>query len=113
MWFGRGDWARRSARKRPTQPPPAIMMGKAALLGDSFAMAIVVVWLSWGLSDGLILVCNVRAESNSAMDHVWDYKFRASEADTEIMGLCKALCGHTADVGVGCGEPAVVVQPQA
>jgi hypothetical protein len=42
MGFGKGDWARRSARKRPTQPPPAITTGRAALLGDSFAMAMVV-----------------------------------------------------------------------
>lgn len=30
-----------------------------------------------------------------------------------IVDLGKAECGHAADAGVGCGEPAVVVQPQA
>jgi hypothetical protein len=46
-----------------------------------------------------------------AMDHVWDFKCRAPEADTEIMDLCKASCGHAADAGVGCGEPTYLVLP--
>lgn len=72
-----------------------------------------VVWLSWSISDGLLLMWNVSAMGNFVMGHVWNYKCRALEADAEIMDLCKASCGHTADAGVGCGEPAVVVQPQA
>lgn len=50
---------------------------------------------------------------DSVMGHVRDFKCRAPGTDTEIMGLCKAECGHAADAGVGCGEPAGVVQPQA
>lgn len=50
---------------------------------------------------------------DSVMDHDWDFKCRAPEVNTEIMNLGKVECGHAADAGVGCGEPAVVVQPQA
>jgi hypothetical protein len=67
--------------------------------------------LSCSLSGGLILVWNVTAMGHFAMDHVWDFKCRAPEADTEIMDLCKASCGHAADAGVGCGEPTYLVLP--